>query len=1119
MNKVKELLVELKEQQIRLHLKGDDIKIASFKNKISPQQIQMIKSHKDDIIDYLRGVDENNGLDHIPVSAIKSSYPLSNAQQRVWILSQEEEGSVVYNLPTTINLIGTYDFSCFKRAIQSVIERHDILRTIFKDDINGEPIQVVLKPEDMAFDIDFQDFRTKQNPKKASEDYIYSDSYRPFNLLKGPLLRARLLQLTNDKFIFYYNMHHIISDGWSMEVLVRDVMHYYEAYVSGGVPDITPLKLQYKDYSCWQLNQINNSKYLKHKAYWVSLLRNDIPVIDLPTTKKRPQVNTFSGACLGVRISSEIVTKLRDFGSTQKGSLFMGLLTVYNVLLHHYTGENDIVIGNPIAGRDHPDLENQIGVYINTLALRNSIDSNHSFTELFNQIRETTLKAIAHQMCPFDKLLEELKVRRVANRNALFDILVNHLGVSDTCSAKIEENNISNLGERKVLFDLEVDFTEANGGVEFVVRYNTDVYEEAMVKTFMQHYINVMDALLNTPEKPIGLLKYLSEKEEKTQRYKFNNTDISYPLNSTVVDCFSEQVKKTPNAIALLFGDEKMTYKELDEKANHYAMCLMEIGIDNEDLVLICLEKGIEMIIGILAILKSGGAYVPIDSDYPKERIDFIVEDTKAKVILSTLNLKSVVDRYNTLDIIYLDKPLKSLNTTIHVAHIPKPNSLAYVIYTSGSTGKPKGVKIEHKALTNFLFSIRDHLTFNENLKLLSLTTFTFDISILEFLSPLLVGGKLILVSNKDANDPEIITNIIEKENPNCIQATPSRWQMIMSYGWKGNGNSILLSGGETINTELKKQLTALSSEVWNLYGPTETTIWSCISKLEENTKTTIGKPLGNTQIYILNKNLALVPQGAIGQLCISGLGLSRGYLNRPDLTANKFVPHPFKKEEKLYLTGDLARWLPDGTIEFLGRNDYQVKINGYRIELGEIEALLNGINDIEQSVVLALEDNNTIKQLVAYVVSKNDIDEQEIERHLQKKLPYYMIPRIYVFLKEIPLTHNGKLDRKGLPDPVIKQEYIAPNNETQMRLVEIWKDILQIDKVSVKDGFFQVGGNSLRAIRVLNAINKEFGLKYDLKGIYEENTIALIAERIEIDLRFKNDQELNENEFNEIRI
>ncbi len=1102
---IKDLFVELREQQIKLFLQGDDIKITSYKNKISPDQIAMIKSNKDEIITYLKNLDKDGVMSPIPVVDKKSSYPLSNAQQRVWILSQLEEGSTAYNLPTEIELIGHYDLNCFERAIKSVIERHEILRTVFKEDHNGEPCQVILDPKEISFTIDFRDFRNNKNPQEVAKTYILSDAYKSFDLSNGPLLRASLLQISDDKFIFYYNMHHIISDGWSMEVLIQDVMKYYEAYVSDKLPNISPLRIQYKDYTAWQLDLINGVKHQEHKEYWLSVLSGEIPSIDLPTRKKRPQKKTFYGKSLGTYISPKIISKLQSFAKDRGGSLFMGLLAVSKVLLYRYTGESDIVIGNPIAGRDHADLEDQIGVYINTLALRSRVDSDSSFTELYDQIRATTLEGLEHQMYPFDKLLEDLNGKREASRSPIFDILINYLGVSEISKEGITGENIQDLGEKMTLLDIEIDFTELKGGVDFIIRYNSDVYEHEMIESFMLHYKELLGELLKHPEESIGKAKYLLEQERKVLLQEFNNTDMVYDTERTIIDIFEEQVANTPDNIAVEFENVNLTYRALNEQSNQLAHYLKEQqNIVSNDFVGVKLARNEKLLISLLAVLKTGAAYVPIDISYPEERVKYIEDDSNCKLVID-------IDELNSFE------ETKDDYSKENIKNDKENRGLAYIIYTSGTTGNPKGVMITHKSVAAFIKWAKDEFDGTDFNVVYAVTSHCFDLSVFELFFTLSVGKKIKLLDSALE-----IGKHLENDTKILLNTVPSSIRNVLDEGYDLKNVSAVNLAGEPFPVDIAQKLLTYNAEIRNLYGPSEDTTYSTCYKLSKGktySSIPIGKPIANTQAYILDEHLSLVPQGMVGQLCIGGAGLSEGYLNRPDLSKEKFISNPFKKGQLLYLTGDLARWIPDGNIEFLGRNDHQVKINGYRIELGEIESALNEMDTIQQSVVLALEGVGDSKQLVGYIVCENEIEEQEIQKTLRDKLPEYMVPRIYVKLEEMPLTQNGKINRQVLPIPTIKQEYVAPYNEIQVKLVEIWKEVLQIENVGVKDDFFQVGGNSLRGIRVLNTINKEFGLKYDLRGIYVENTIELIGERIKIDLRFKEAEEIDESEFSEIKI
>ncbi|WP_282081994.1 condensation domain-containing protein, partial [Aquimarina algiphila] len=615
MKKVIELLAKLRKQEIKLILKGDDLEIISYKNKISQDQIHEIKLIKDQIILYLESNNKDRSEYTSSIPKIESNlqnYPVSNAQYRLWLASQNEEGSVAYNTPNTVFLDGNYNIDCFQKALHSVIERHEILRTVFKITDTGEVRQYISSLEETKFSIDFKDYRYEEDPEFSCDAYVTEDSYKLFDLEKGPLLRASLLQISDNRYIFYYNMHHIIGDGVSMEILSRDMMTYYKAFVTSTFPDITPLRIQYKDYAVWQLDQLNSSSFQSHKEYWLSKFRNEVTVLDLPTKKKRLPVKTYKGKGIGTYISPEMTSKLRDFTTERGGSLFMGLLAVWKVLIYRYTGQTDITIGNPVAGRDHPDLEDQIGFYINILPLRNKINPDHNFIQLFDQIKENTLDAFDHQMYPFDRLLEDLNLVRNTSRSPLFDMKMDYHGISEN---GLVFNDNQDLGSCMVKFDLEIDPTEIAGGINMMFKYNTDVYDHGMIEKFILHYQSLLSCLLSDPIKSINDVHYLSKGETVQLLDDFNSIKIDIPTDKTMVDLFLDNVENHPNNLAVVFGETSLTYKELDEKSNRLAHYLIsEKAINKGDFIGIHLDIGLDYMISLLGILKAGCAYVSIDT-------------------------------------------------------------------------------------------------------------------------------------------------------------------------------------------------------------------------------------------------------------------------------------------------------------------------------------------------------------------------------------------------------------------------------------------------------------------------------------------------------------------------
>jgi tyrocidine synthetase-3 len=1033
--------------------------------------------------------------------SIQESYPISDAQRRLWILSQFEASSVAYNMPGSINLEGTYDLELFQRSFDSLIERHEILRTIFKENESGEIRQWILAKEDSGFKINYKDFRKGEDGKEKVKEYIKADSYKPFDLERGPLLRASLLQIEDESFVFYFNMHHTIGDGWSMEVLTKDVLSYYEAYKKNKKPSLPELRIQYKDYSSWQLAQLEEESFRAHKEYWLKNLAGELPLLDLPSRKQRPRIKTNNGHGLSTYIDGQTTTNLKKYTEANGGSLFMSLLAVWNLLLYRYTGQKDIITGTPVAGREHADLEDQIGFYVNTLALRNEIDAEESFDSFYSKLKNNTLSSYDHQLYPFDRLVENLDLQRDTSRSAVFDVMLvlqnngkKREGIElGSEHPRFKRSQILDLGYSTSKFDINITFQEVGDYLSLHLVYNSDVYEQVMLKSLIKHYKQLLVSVLSKPTQKISQIDYLSAKEKQELLVTFNDTVVAYPKDKTIIDLFGEQVTNTPDGIAVLFNEKKLSYKELDEESNQLAHYLQKhYKVKPDDLIVIKQERSEWMIISILAVLKSGGAYVPIDPVYPKERIEYIEKDTNCKVCID----KNELNKFKN------DQKKYSKGK---IASFVKSSDLAYVMYTSGSTGKPKGVMIEQKSVIRLVKNTTVY-SFSSSDKLLSTGAITFDATTFEYWGPLLNGGQLVLCSQSILMDSKLLNEEIRSKSINIMWFTAG-WlnQLVESEINIFSNLKTILAGGDKLSPAhiMELRTTFPELKIINGYGPTENTTFSITHTISDVTgNILIGKPISNTQIYILNESSELQPVGVIGEIYIGGDGLARGYLNNPELTEEKFIANPFKTGERLYKTGDFGRWLSDGNIEFMGRKDDQVKIRGYRIELGEIEHALVKQDAIKEAVVVVRENESKEKELIAYIVTESEQNIESLRAYLKNILPVYMLPTFYVQLDALPLNANGKIDKKSLPDHEgltlsSCTIYVAPRNELEEELVKIWEEVLKRDRIGINDDFLVLGGHSLKAVRLSNEYQKKLAVKLSLNDLFIHTNIVSQAELI----------------------
>ena len=1069
------LIKELEDNNVIISLNGDNLEI-NFDGELDNEIISKIKENKEKLISFLaRHTNADSG---ITKAAIQESYPVSHAQKRIWLMSQVEENSKAQHIHARVYLDGEYDIAIFEKAIRKVVARHEILRTVFKLNEEGEVRQWILNEEDLNFPITYLDFSKEEDSKRKSNSYMTEDNKKLFDLENGPLFRTAFLQLTADTFVFYYNMHHIITDGWSLEVLEKDIFAFYKA-IKYGEKEPEAIKIQYKDYVSWQLSAIEKGFYKKHEDFWLEKLSGDLTRLNLPGSKIRPKIKSFNGHMYFSYLSPQLTTKLRALCSENGGTLFVGLMSVLKVLFHKYSQEKDITLGTAVAGREDADLENQIGFYVNTVPLRSKIQEEDSFLTFFENEKKAILEAFSHQKYPFDMTVSRLNLVHDISRNYIFDVMVNLYNFSEVNKGIVIDESkaaeILDFGFVKLNFDLELVFHEVGNTISLTLSHNDAIYDEEFVKKFVTHFKNLIESVVENPAQQTKSINYLTAEEKQEVLFDFNATQVDYLKQKTIVDLFEDQVQKTPNQIALLFDEVRLTYAQLNAKANQFAYYLKaKYNIKPEDKVGIKLDRSEKLIVALLAILKSGGAYVPIEAAYPQERIDFIEKDSNCKVIIDAAEWNSFYLKADKYPIINVEQIVSASNS-------------AYIIYTSGSTGNPKGVEIAYASLTNYLLWAKDYYSANGSRKLDFglFTSLSFDLTVTSLFLPLISGGILTVFETTD-DVSQLLTNYLTSDI-SSIKLTPAHISILESLDLSGTSVALAIVGGEALLENQVRILQKLNPNIRiiNEYGPTEATVGCIVYDVKDAHETVlIGKPIANTQIYILDESLNPVAIGVTGELYISGDGLACGYINREDLTKEKFIPNPFCPASLMYKTGDLGKWLSDGNIDYIGRIDDQVKIRGYRIELGELENSLSNIAGISHSVV-AVKDDKGEKYLVAYYVADTILDKNHIQSALSNVLPDYMLPAYYIQLESLPLTTNGKVDKKLLPavaeSDLIKTEYVAPVSAEEKILASAWSRVLKYENIGLKDNFYNLGGDSIKSILVISRLRQQgYSLKVE---------------------------------------
>jgi amino acid adenylation domain-containing protein len=1042
--------------------------------------------------------------------------PLSFAQQRLWFLSQLEPDSPAYNVNGAIRIQGAINIEALHYSINEIVKRHEVLRTQLIA-VDGKPVQVIVPELVLLLPIINLKNLTEIEQQNTIQELIFAETQRVFNLAIEPLLRVKLLSLSEQENILLFTMHHIISDGWSKGVLIRELAAVYTEFVENKPSSLPELPIQYADFALWQREWLQCEQLQTQVDYWKQQLGGDLPVLALPTDNPRPAVQTFAGKTLSFVLPNSLTEALKSLSKQEGVTLFMTLLAGFKTLLYRYTDQTDILVGSPIANRNRSEIENLIGFFVNTLVLRTDLSGNPSFQELLGRIRETTLGADAHQDLPFEKLVEELQPERNLSHTPFFQVMFAFQN-APTGTLELPDLNIEFLEVNTETAKFDLTLTIQNTVAELIgtIEYNTDLFDKTTISRLVKHFETLLTGIVANPQQQVGNLPLLTTTEQQ-QLLGWNNTEIDFGNQLCLHQLFEAQVEKTPDAVAVVFENEQLTYQELNQRANQLAHYLHNLGVKPEILVGICVERSLEMVVGLLAVLKAGGAYLPLDPAYPQERISFMLADAQVPVVLTQQRLFADLPA-NSAQIICLDNLITQESTENLSTEVSSEN-LAYVIYTSGSTGQSKGVMIQHHNLTNA------YLAWEEAYQLrtaasthLQMASFSFDVFTGDLVRAFCSGGKLLLCPRDLLLEAAKLYELMLREKIDCAEFVPAVLRNLILYLEQNHKcldfMQLIICGSDSwYGQEYEKfhQFCGSSTRLINSFGLTEATIDSTYFEtqtigLSGEQLVPIGSPFANTQIYILDSYFQPVPVGIIGEIYIGGAGLARGYLQRPDLTAEKFIPNLFSQKpgDIIYKTGDLGRYLADGQIELVGRIDNQVKIRGFRIELGEIESVLNQYPGVQANVVIVREDKPGDQRLVAYIVSKSkpDINTPEVRSFLQEKLPNYMLPTAFVILDKLPLTPNGKVDRKALPAPDIKngweESFVPPRTPTEQIIADIWADVLSLEQVGIYDNFFKLGGHSLLATQVISRLREAFKIDLPLRSLFENPTVKNLVERIE---------------------
>ncbi len=1094
-----EFLASLAELEIRVWAEGGNLRVRAPRGALTSDTREQLAERKMEILALLQANEASTRSAGPPPQPVarEGALPLSFAQERLWFLHHMAPDSAAYNIVSAVRFERAIDPAILERALTELARRHETLRTTFRT-VDGQPTLDIAPPA--AVRVPIADLRQLPEDRRRAEFERLRTAHaeEPFDLERGPLMRVSLLRAGEDDWTLLLALHHIVSDRWSIGVLINELQALYRDFASAGRSSLPELPVQYVDFAAWQRERVQGSLLETQLAFWRQQLGDNPPVLDLATDRPRPVTQTHRGAWETRLLEDGIGEAVRTTAATAGVTPFMIFLAAFDTLLYRYTGQTDILVGSPMSGRTHESLEGLIGCFVNMIVFRSDLSGNPSFAELLRRVRETALGAYTHAEIPFEKLVADLQPRRDPSRSPFFQVAIMFQSAPRAVEMRSDVSASSSGG---TLFDLTLFVTEVQGRFILTAEYNVDLFDRTTIARMLEHLEILLVAALADPQRSIATLPFLSDAEQQRVVAEWNSTKAPLDADACIHRSIAHQAARTPDKIAVVCEQQSLTYGELDRRAGQLARYLVSRGVGPETLVGICVERSVSMIVALLGTLKAGATYVPLDPSYPAERLDYMLRDAGIAILLTQ---EALVDELPAGDrtVVCVDSEWPAIAAAAggDPAAAAADDQLAYVIYTSGSTGRPKGVQVPHRALANLIASMAQAPGLRGDDVLVSVTTLSFDIAGLELYLPLVQGATLVIATRDEASDGGLLMERLASAQATVMQATPATWRLLLQAGWTG-GLRKLLCGGEALPRDLVAELLPLGGELWNMYGPTETTIWSSVDRVTADALVTIGRPIANTQMYVLDARLQPMPIGVPGELYIAGDGVARGYRGQPAMTAERFVPNPFGAGgSRMYRTGDLARHLPDGRLECLGRVDQQVKVRGFRIELGEIETALAAHPLVHEAAVYAEEMTAGDKRLVAYVVYEpgESLTASELRRFLRTTLPDYMVPSFFMKLDRIPLTPNGKVDRRALPNAFKGSqpdaERVAPKTATERAIADIWQRSLGVAAVSAEDNFFDIGGHSLLSMRVIAEIERTLGHRLQPRAMFMEN-LKQIAE------------------------